>query len=48
MDDSEIRCTECKYAVDEFTAIAEGWWYYSDGCGELPYCPECSRFLLFG
>ena len=30
-----IRCSECKFEVDEFTAIAEGWRYYSDGCGDL-------------
>ena len=35
IDDTAIRCTECKYEVDEFTAIAEGWRYYSDGCGDL-------------
>ena len=40
IDDTAIRCTECKYEVDEFTAIAEGWRYYSDGCGDLmPFCP---------
>jgi hypothetical protein len=27
--------------VDEFTAIAEKWRYWSDGVGELvPFCPE--------
>jgi len=37
------RCTECKWAVDELTAIAEGWRYYSDGCDDLlPYCPACA------
>jgi hypothetical protein len=39
-----IRCAECKWEVDEFTAIAEGWRDYSDGCGDLtPFCPECAR-----
>ena len=27
-----------------FTAIAERWGFWSDGCGELlPFCPECVR-----
>jgi hypothetical protein len=44
IDDTALRCTECKNKVDEFTAIAEGWGYYSDGCGDLmPFCPECAR-----
>lgn len=39
-----VRCSECKRDVDEFTAIAEKWGYWSDGCGELlPFCPECAR-----
>ncbi len=39
-----ILCSECGRAVDEFTAIAERWRYFSDGCGELlPYCPACAR-----
>jgi hypothetical protein len=43
VDDGSIRCTECGRAVDEFTAIAEHWGFWSDGCGELlPYCPECA------
>ena len=30
--------------VDEFTAIAEKWGYWSDGVGELvPFCPECAK-----
>jgi hypothetical protein len=30
--------------VDEFTALAERWSYWSDGCGELlPFCPERAR-----
>ncbi len=39
-----IRCEGCGRVVDEFTAIAERWGYWSDGCGELlPFCPECAR-----
>jgi hypothetical protein len=42
--DEAIRCSECRREVDEFTAIAERWGYWSDGCGELmPFCAECSR-----
>jgi hypothetical protein len=44
VDDMAVRCTECKWEVDEFTAIAEGWRYYSDSRGDLmPFCPECAR-----
>jgi hypothetical protein len=44
VDDMAVRCTECKWEVDEFTAIAEGWRYYSDGRGDLmPFCPACAR-----
>ena len=42
-DDTAIRCTECSYEVDEFTAVAKGWRYWSDGTSLLPYCPECAR-----
>ena len=42
-DDTAIRCTECMYEVDEFTAVAKGWRYWSDGTSLLPYCPECAR-----
>ena len=42
MDDCAIRCTECKHEVDEFTAIAKGWRYWSDGTELLPYCAECA------
>ena len=39
-----LRCAECAREVDEFTAIAEKWGFWSDGCGELlPFCPECAR-----
>jgi hypothetical protein len=39
----DIRCAECGREVDEFTAIAEKWGYWSDGIGELvPFCPECA------
>jgi hypothetical protein len=39
----DIRCAECGPEVDEFTAIAEKWRYWSDGTGELvPFCPECA------
>ncbi len=42
--DDAIRCSECQREVDEFTAIAERWGFWSDGCGELlSFCPECSR-----
>jgi hypothetical protein len=42
-----IRCEECGRAVDEFTAIAERWGFWSDGCGELlPFCPECAGASL--
>jgi len=38
-----VRCSECHREVDEFTAIAERWGYWSDGCGELlAFCPECA------
>jgi len=38
-----IRCAECKCEVDEFTAIADGWRYYSDGRDLIPFCPACAR-----
>ena len=42
--DEITRCSECHREVDEFTAIAENWRYWSDGTGELvPFCPECAR-----
>ena len=42
--DDAIRCSECHREVDEFTAIAEKWGFWSDGCGELlPFCSECAR-----
>jgi hypothetical protein len=38
------RYAECDREVDEFTAIAEKWGYWSDGIGDLPpLCPECAR-----
>ena len=43
IDELAIRCTECADEVDEFTAIAKGWRYYSDGTSLLPYCPDCAR-----
>lgn len=44
MIDDSIRCSECRREVDEFTAIAENWGFWSDGCGELlPYCPDCAK-----
>jgi len=43
IDELAIRCTECKDGVDEFTAIATGWRYYSDSTSLLPYCPDCAR-----
>jgi hypothetical protein len=39
-----IRCAECRREADDFTAIAEGWRYYSDGTsGLMPFCPACAR-----
>jgi len=43
IDDLAIRCTECRDEVDEFTSMAKGWIYYSDGTSLLPYCRECAR-----
>jgi hypothetical protein len=44
LDQYLIRCTECRREVDELTAIAEHWGYWSDGCGELlPFCPDCAN-----
>ncbi len=44
LGDGDIRCAECDREVDEFTAIAEKWGYWSDGAGELmPFCPECAK-----
>jgi hypothetical protein len=42
MEDA-IRCAECDREVDEFTALAENWEFWSDGRDLVPYCPECSR-----
>jgi hypothetical protein len=41
--DEGIRCTECKREIDELTAIAERWPFWSDGRHLLPYCPTCSK-----
>jgi len=39
----KIRCSECRRSVDEFTAMAERWGFWSDGCGELlRFCPDCA------
>ncbi len=39
-----LRRAECDREVDEFTAIADRWGFWSDGCGELvPFCPECAK-----
>ena len=43
MDDAVIRCEACEREVDEFTAAAERWHFWSDGRDLLPYCPECSE-----
>jgi len=44
VEDDAVLCSECRREVDEFTAIAERWGFWSDGCGELlPFCPECDR-----
>ena len=44
LDIGAFRCGECHREVDEFTAIAEKWGYWSDGVGELvAFCPECAR-----
>jgi hypothetical protein len=41
LDQAAIRCAECGREVDEFTAIAEKWGYWSDGVGELvSFCPS--------
>ena len=30
--------------MDELTALAERWGFWSDGCSDLlPFCPECRR-----
>jgi hypothetical protein len=43
LDVTANRCEECGREVDEFTALAGRWGYWSDGCGELlPFCPECA------
>jgi hypothetical protein len=43
LDLGVVRCSDCRRAVDEFTAIVERWGFRSDGCGELlPFCPECA------
>ena len=36
-----IRCDECLREVDEFTAIAKQWVFWSDGRDLVPYCLEC-------
>jgi hypothetical protein len=33
--EKSISCAECGREVDEFTAIAEKWGYWSDGFGEF-------------
>ena len=41
-DEKLVCCAECRREVDDPTATAEQWTYWSDGLGELhPYCPEC-------
>ena len=37
-----IRCSEHRHSVDEFTAMAERWGFWSDGCELLPFCPDCA------
>ena len=34
---------EYQREVDEFTAVAEKWRFFSDGSDLRPYCPECSK-----
>ena len=43
VDDMAIRCAECEWEVDEFTAIAEGWRYDSDAAATC--CPSARRAL---
>ena len=43
VDEATIRCEECHREVDEFTAAAEQWHFWSDGRRLLPYCPACSE-----
>ena len=43
VDEATIRCEECHREVDEFTAAAEQWHFWSDGRELLPYCPACAE-----
>jgi hypothetical protein len=43
VDPRAIRCEECHREVDEFTALAGRWGYWSDGCALLPFCPEFAK-----
>ena len=43
IDQAAIRCAECDREVDEFTAIAEKWGYWSDGVGELVPSAQCAE-----
>ena len=42
LEQGGIRCGQCRRDVDEFTAIAEKWGYWSDGV-LVAFCPDCSR-----
>jgi hypothetical protein len=44
VEETGIRCSECDREVDEFTAIAEKWGYWSNGVGDLvPFRPERAK-----
>jgi hypothetical protein len=42
-DDWSLSCAKCCRTVDEFTAMAEKWRYWSDGGEFLPICTDCAR-----
>jgi hypothetical protein len=42
-DDGSLGCAKCCRTVDEFTAMAEKWRYWSDGRDLVPICPDCAR-----
>ena len=43
VDHPSVHCAECSRSVDDFTAIAEKWRYWSDGSELVVFCPECAR-----
>lgn len=42
-DDRSLGCAKCCRTVDEFTAMAEKWRYWSDRGDLVPICPDCAR-----